>query len=165
MPATCVRLAYTVSCVVSCVVWRGKRAGEGGGGRASVEGQRPQASAVRHACHKPRDQGDRGRQNEEGLGGVPRVLLRDVYAGGVKRGRGQGDRGRVTQGPGKGSKGGRGRTNTQGAGLGQGAGAEGGSREGGCNGTQHVRADRDHLVNARACICKAQCNAIQLLKY
>ena len=34
-----------------------------------------------------------------------------------------------------------------------------------CNGTQHVRADRDHLVNARACICKAQCNAIQLLNY
>ena len=33
------------------------------------------------------------------------------------------------------------------------------------NGTQHVRADRDHLVNARACICKAQCNAIQLLNY
>ena len=26
-----------------------------------------------------------------------------------------------------------------------------------CNGTQHVRADRDHLVNALACICKAQC--------
>ena len=36
---------------------------------------------------------------------------------------------------------------------------------GACNGTQHVRADRDHLVNARACICKAQCNAIQLLNY
>ena len=34
-----------------------------------------------------------------------------------------------------------------------------------CNGTQHVRADRDHLVNARACICKAQCNAIQLSNY
>ena len=34
-----------------------------------------------------------------------------------------------------------------------------------CNGTQHVRADRDHLVNARACICKAQCNAIQSLNY
>ena len=34
-----------------------------------------------------------------------------------------------------------------------------------CNGTQHVRADRDHLVNARACIRKAQCNAIQLLNY
>ena len=34
-----------------------------------------------------------------------------------------------------------------------------------CKGTQHVRADRDHLVNARACICKAQCNAIQLLNY
>ena len=65
------------------------------------------------------------------VGGVPRVLLRDVYAGGEKGGRGQGDRGPGTQGPGKGGKGGRGRTSTQGAGLGQGAGAEGGSREGG----------------------------------
>ena len=45
MPATCVRLAYKVSCVVSCEVQRGKRAGEGGGGRAGVEGQRPQAGA------------------------------------------------------------------------------------------------------------------------
>ena len=34
-----------------------------------------------------------------------------------------------------------------------------------CNGTQHVRADRDHLVSAHACICKVQCNAIQLLNY
>ena len=82
MPATCVRLAYTVSCVVSCVGWRGKRAGEGGGGRAGAEGQRPQAGAVLRACHKPRDQGARGRQSEEGVGGVPRVLHRDVYAEG-----------------------------------------------------------------------------------
>ena len=86
---------------------------------------------MRRACHKPRDQGARGRQGEEGVGEVPRVLLREVYAGRVKRGRGQGDRGPGTQGPGKGSKGGRGRTDTLGAGLGQGAGAEGGSREGG----------------------------------
>ena len=41
----------------------------------------------------------------------------------------------------------------------------GGQSGEGCNGTQHVRADRDHLVNARACICKAQSNAIQLLNY
>ena len=34
-----------------------------------------------------------------------------------------------------------------------------------CNGTQHVRTYRDHLVNARACICKAQCNAIHSLNY
>ena len=86
---------------------------------------------MRHACHKPRDQGAKGRQGEEGVGEVPRVLLRDVYAGRVKRGRGQGERGPGTQGPRKRSKGGRGRTNTRGAGLGQGAGAEGGSREGG----------------------------------
>ena len=63
---------------------------------------------MQHACHKPRDQGARGRQGEEGVGEVPRVLLRDVYAGMVKRGRGQGDRGPGTQGPGKGSKGGQG---------------------------------------------------------
>ena len=35
---------------------------------------------MRHACHKPRDQGARGRQGEEGVGEVPRVLLLDVYA-------------------------------------------------------------------------------------
>ena len=86
---------------------------------------------MRHACHKPRDQGARGRQGEEGVGEVPRVLLRDVYAGRVQRGRGQGDGGPETEGPGKGGKGGRGGTNTRGAGLGQGAGVEGGDREGG----------------------------------
>ena len=62
---------------------------------------------------------------------MPRVLLREVYAGEVKGRRRQGDKGPGTQGLGKGGKGGRGRTSTQGAGLGQGAGAEGGSREGG----------------------------------
>ena len=86
---------------------------------------------MRHACHKPRDQGAKGRQVEEGVGEVPRVLLRNVYAGRVQRGRGQGDRAPGTQGPGKGGKGGRGRTNTRGAGLGRGAGVEGGSTEGG----------------------------------
>ena len=106
-------------------------AGEGGGGRAGVERQRPQAGAERHACHEPGDQGAKGRQGEEGVGEVPRVLHRDVYAGRVQRGRGQGDRGPGTQGPGKGGKGGRGRTNTRGAGLGQGTGVEGGSKEGG----------------------------------
>ena len=59
------------------------------------------------------------------------VLLRDVYAGRVQRGRGQGDRGPRTQWPGKGGEGGRGGTNTRGAGLGQRTGVEGGSREGG----------------------------------
>ena len=39
---------------------------------------------MRRACHKPRDRGARGRQGEEGVGGVPRVLLREVYAGGGK---------------------------------------------------------------------------------
>ena len=60
---------------------------------------------------------------------MPRVLLREVFAGEVKGRRRQGDRGPGTQGPGKGGKGGRGRTGTQGVWLGQGAGAEGGSRE------------------------------------
>ena len=57
---------------------------------------------------------------------MPRLLLRDVNARRVKRGRGQGDRGPGTQGPGKGSKGGRGRTNTRGAGSGSGGGQQGG---------------------------------------
>ena len=61
---------------------------------------------------------------------MPRVLLREVYAGRVKGGRGQGNRGPGTQGPGKGGKGGRGRASRQGAGQGQGAGAENGGREG-----------------------------------
>ena len=39
---------------------------------------------MRRACHKPRDHGTRGRQGEEGVGGVRRVLLREVYAGGGK---------------------------------------------------------------------------------
>ena len=61
---------------------------------------------------------------------MPRVLLREVYAGGVKGGRGQRDRGPGTQGPWKGSKGERGRASRQGAGQGQGAGAERGGKEG-----------------------------------
>ena len=85
---------------------------------------------MRRACHKPRDRGTRGRQGEEGVGGVPRVLLREVYAGGVKGGRGHKDRGPGTQGPGKGSKGGRGRASGKGAGQGHGAGAERGGKEG-----------------------------------
>ena len=86
---------------------------------------------MRRVCHKPRDQGTRGPQGEEGVRGMPRVLLREVYAGGVKGGRGQGDRGPGTKGPGKGGKGGQGRASRQGAGQGQGAGAERGGREGG----------------------------------
>ena len=86
---------------------------------------------MQRACHMPRDQGTRGQKGEEGVGGMPRILLREVYAGGVMGGRGQGDRGPGTLGPGKGGRGGRGRTSTQGAGLGQGAGAERGSMEGG----------------------------------
>ena len=80
VPATCVRLAYTVSCIVS----EGAKGRGGGGGRAGVEGKRPQAGAVRRACHLPRDQGTRGQKGEGREGGMPRVLLREVYAGEVK---------------------------------------------------------------------------------
>ena len=59
---------------------------------------------MQRACHKPRDQGTKGRQGEEGVGGMPRVLLNEVFAGGVKGGRGQADIGPGTQGPGKGGK-------------------------------------------------------------
>ena len=86
---------------------------------------------MQRACHLPRDQDTRGQKGEEGVGGMPRTLLCKVYAGGVKGGRGRGDRRPETQGPGKRGKGGRGRTSTQGAGLGQGAGAEKGGGEGG----------------------------------
>ena len=86
---------------------------------------------MRRACHLPRDQGTRGQKGEGGEGGIPRVLLRKVFAGEVQGRRGQGNRGPGTQGPGKGGKGGRGRTSTQGAGLRKGAGAKRGSREGG----------------------------------
>ena len=85
---------------------------------------------MRRACHKPRDRGTRGRQGEEGVGGVPRVLLREICARGVKGGRGQRDTGPGTQGPGKGSKEGPGRASRQRAGQGQGAGAERGGKEG-----------------------------------
>ena len=61
---------------------------------------------------------------------MPRVLLREVYAGGVKGGRGQRDRGPGTKGPGKGGKGGRGRASKQRAEQGPGAGAERGGKEG-----------------------------------
>ena len=49
-----------------------------------------------------RNQGTWERQGEGGVGGVPRVLLREVYAGRVKGGRGQRHRGPRTKGPGKG---------------------------------------------------------------
>ena len=58
VPATCVRSANTVS----CKRWRGNRAGD-------IERRRPQEGEVRHACHKPRDQGAGGRQGEEGKSG------------------------------------------------------------------------------------------------
>ena len=64
------------------------------------------------------------------MGGVPRVLSREVYAGRVKGGRGQRHRGPGTKGPGKGGTSGQGRASRQGAGQGQGARAERGGEEG-----------------------------------
>ena len=61
---------------------------------------------------------------------MPGVLLREVYAGWVKGGRGQRHRGPGTKGPEKGGKGGRGRASRQGAGQGQRARAERGGKEG-----------------------------------
>ena len=86
---------------------------------------------MQRACNLPRDQDTRGQKGEEGVGGMPRILLCKVYAGGVQGGCRQGDRRPKTRKPGKRGKGGRGRTSTQGAGLGKGAGAEKGSGKGG----------------------------------
>ena len=120
MPASCLRLANTVTRVVT----EGEK-GRGGRGRQSGRRETRAAGGCSATC-VPRDQGTRGQQGGEGVGGIqmPRLLLRKVYAGGVKGGRGQGHRGPGTLGPGKGGKGGRGWTSTQGAGPGS------GSREG-----------------------------------
>ena len=99
---------------------------KGRGGRGRQGGSRGTKAAG--GCR--RDQGTRRRQGEEAVGGVPRVLPREVYAGRVKGGRGQRDRGPGTKGSGKGGKGGRGRASRQEAGQGQGAGAERGGKEG-----------------------------------
>ena len=64
------------------------------------------------------------------MGGVPRVLFREVYAGRVKGGRGQRHRGPGTKGPGKGGTSGQGRASRQGAGQGRGARTERGGKEG-----------------------------------
>ena len=61
---------------------------------------------------------------------MPRVLLRKVYAGRVKGGRGQRHRGPGTKGPGKGDTRGQGRASRQKTGQGQRARAERGSKEG-----------------------------------
>ena len=81
VPTTCVQLAYTVFCIVS----EGEK-GKGGRGRQGrgVEGKRPQAGAVQRACHMPRDQDTRGQKGEEGVGGMPRILLCKLYAVGGK---------------------------------------------------------------------------------
>ena len=83
---------------------------------------------MRHACHKPRDQGARGRQGEDGKGEVPRIAPRCECREGTAR---TGTRRQRAKDPGKGGEEGRGGTDTRGAGLGQRTGVEGGSKEGG----------------------------------
>ena len=76
---------------------------------------------MRHACHKPRDQGARGRQGEEGKGGCREGTART------------GTRRRRAKDPGAWESG-RGRTrgtHPRGAGLGQSTGVEGGGKDGG----------------------------------
>ena len=157
MPAACVRHASTVSCEVYCVVKRGERAGQGGSGRVRACDMRATCRqsvlrSVLRSVEREKGRGGRGRkggsrgpqaagrcgrnqgawewQGEGGVGGVPRVLLREVYAGRVKGGRGQGHRGPGTKGPGKGGTKGQGRASRQGAGQGQGARAERGGKRG-----------------------------------
>ena len=157
VPATCVRHASTVSCEVFCVVKRGERAGQGGSGRVRACDLRATClqsvmRSVLRRKEREKGRGGRGRKGgsrgpqaagrcgrnqgawewhgEGGVGGVPRVLLREVYAGRVKGGRGQGHRGPGTKGPGKGGTRGQGRASRQGAGQGQGARAERGGKGG-----------------------------------
>ena len=59
---------------------------------------------MQRACHMPRDQDTRGQKGEEGVGGMPRIMLCKVYAGGVKK---DGDReteGQRPRGPGRGAR-------------------------------------------------------------
>ena len=72
------------------------------------------------------------------------MLLRELYAGRVKGGRGQRHREPGTKGPGKGGTRGRGRASRQGAGQGQGARAERGSKEGA------LQRELPHIVHALA---------------
>ena len=72
------------------------------------------------------------------------MLLRELYAGRVKGGRGQRHREPETKGPGKEGTRGRGRASRQGAGQGQGARAERGGKKGA------LRRELPHIVHALA---------------
>ena len=56
---------------------------------------------MQRACNLPRDQDTRGQKVEDGVGGMPGILLCTVHAPGVKGGWGQGDRRPETLKPGK----------------------------------------------------------------
>ena len=75
--------------------------------------------------------GKRATNLETRAPGGGKVKRERVDAGREQRGRGQGDVGPRTQGPGKVGEGGRGGTHPRGAGLGRRTGGEGGSKEGG----------------------------------
>ena len=87
---------------------------------------------MRRASHKPRDQGTRGRQGEEGVGGMPRVLLRELYAGGVKGGRDKETEGQGPRGPGRGAREDKGERAHKGRGLAREREQRGGAGREGC---------------------------------
>ena len=85
---------------------------------------------MRHACHKPRDQGARGRQGEEGKGEVPCIAPRCVCREGTAR---RGTRRQRAKDPGAWESGRgrrRGNEHTRGRARPE-KGVEGGSKEGG----------------------------------
>ena len=47
-----------------------------------AQGKRPQAGAVQRACYLPRGQDTNGQKGEEGVGGMPCILLCNLYAEG-----------------------------------------------------------------------------------
>ena len=56
---------------------------------------------MQRACNLPKDRDTRGQKGEEGVGGMPRILLCTVHTGGVEGGRGLGDTRPETQEPGE----------------------------------------------------------------
>ena len=142
VPATCVQIAYTVSCVVSCVVSEREK-GRGGRGRHGKRRGTKTAGGCSATCvPQAQGPGQQGAARRRGSGrDASRIVPRSVCRGGKGRtGTGrqrardqeawEGGQGRTKEGEQTGGKGGRGRASRQGAGQGQGAGAERGGREG-----------------------------------
>ena len=87
---------------------------------------------MQRACRMPRDQDTRGQKGEEGVGGMPRILLSKVYARGLKGGRGQGDQGQGPWGPGRGAREDEGGRAHKGQGLARERQQRGGAGRAGC---------------------------------